>query len=241
MSFLGVTFSGVDETADGERLKEIRSLYFTVEWGLWLDVERQGREVGFPSLDWMRRLAPDLNLSAQLSGKNATDFLRGDDAGLIAHYGELWPLFRRIQINVNPVSMEMVDLPRLTQLVKRQIGKQLVLRVRDRNLEIADALVSQEIPCSALFDQSDFQDPAQKKWPKGIKRFAGCGYAGGLGPDNIYKQLSPLLNAAQSAERWWVEMDRCLRLTDKGRDIFSLASCQRVIREFDAFFLDYTI
>jgi hypothetical protein len=239
MSFLGVTFSGVDETADLERLKEVRSLYFTVEWGLWLAVERQGRDVGFPSLDWMHKLAPELNLSAQLFGKNAADFLQGDDSGLMAHYGQLWPLFRRIQINVTPISMDTVDLTRLIHLVKNHRDKQVIFRVRDRNLEIADALISQEIPCSALFDQP--ADAAQKKWPKGIQRFAGCGYAGGLGPDNIYKQLSPLLNAAQSAERWWVEMDSGLRVVENGRDVFSLASCRRVIREFDAFFLDYTI
>jgi hypothetical protein len=240
VSFLGVTFSGVDETADIERLKEIRSLYFTVEWGLWLAAERQGREVGFPDPSWMRKLTPELNLSAYLWGKHATDFLNGDDSELMANYGDLWPLFRRVQIDAAG-GTETVDLPRLVQLIQRHKDKQMILRVRDRNLEIADALASQGVPCSTLFDQSDVEEAAQKKWPKGIKRFNGCGYAGLLGPDNIYKQLSPILNAAQSAERWWVEVDSGLRTRENGRDVFSLASCKRTIREFDSFFLDYTI
>ena len=240
MSFLGVTFSGVDETADLERLKEIRSHYFTVEWGLGLAVERQNPEAGFPGVDWICQLAPELNLSAQLTGKSSRAFLMGDDTELMAKYGKVWPLFRRIQINSTD-GIDQVDLPRLSQLIAKNPDKQIILRIRDRDLEVADALVAQGISCSTLFDESEVEESAQKKWPKGLKRFAACGYAGGLGPDNIYKQLTPILNAAQSAERWWVEIDSCLRTQDQNRDVFSLVSCKRTIREFDSFFLDYTI
>ena len=240
MSFLGVTFSGLDETADATRLREIRSLYFTVEWGLCLELERQGREPRFPDLEWMHKLPPDLNLAAQLWGRNASDFLRGNDAELLAHYGELWPMFRRVQINVSGDPKE-VDLQGLAKLMEKHGDKQMIFRIRERNFEIPDALISQGVSCSILFDQSDVTDVSQKKWPKGVKRFAGCGYSGGLGPENIYKQLSPLLNAAQTAERWWVGMDSCLRITQHGQEVFSLESCKRVIREFDAYFLDYTI
>jgi hypothetical protein len=240
LSFLGVTFAGLDETADLEKLKEIRSLYFTVEWGVRLAVEHQGREAGFPSIDWICKLAPELNLAAQLWGKSASDFLQGDDAELATCYGVCWPQFRRIQID-SPSRMDAVDLPKLIRLIEKNHEKQIVLRVRDQSLDLADALVVQGISCATLFDQAEAQEPTQKKWPRGVNRFAGCGYAGGLGPDNIYKQLSPILSAAQSAERWWVEIDSSLRTTDEERDVFSLARCKRTIREFDAFFLDYTI
>jgi hypothetical protein len=240
MSFLGVTFAGVDETAEPARLIDVRSLYFTVEWGVRLAVEHQGQEAGFPPVDWIGKLAPDLNLSAQLSGKIAKDFLQGDDARLMDQYGAFWPLFRRIQINCS-TGQDCVDLTRLAQLLEKNSEKQIIFRDRSGNLDVAETLVTRGISCSVLFDQLEAQEPAQKKWPKGIKKFAGCGYAGGLGPDNIYKQLSPILNAAQSAKRWWVEMDSDLRVMENGRDVFSLASCKRVIREFDAFFLDYTI
>jgi hypothetical protein len=240
VSFLGVTFAGLDETADLEKLKEIRSLYFTVEWGIRLAVERQGGDAGLPNIGRIRRLAPELNLSAHLQGKCASNFLQGDDVELMTHYDECWPHFRRIQID-SPSTLAEVDLSGLTRLIEKNVDKQLVFRVRDQNLEVANALVTQGISCSTLFDQSGVQEPAQKKWPKGIERFTGCGYAGGLGPDNIYKQLSPILNAAQSAERWWVEIDSSLRTMEDGRAVFSLANCKRTVREFDAFFLDYTI
>jgi hypothetical protein len=240
VSFLGVTFSGVDETADVERLKEIRSHYFTVEWGLGLAVERQDRDAGFPGVDWICKLASELNLSAQLSGKSAGAFLKGDDTDLMTKYGKVWPLFRRIQLNSTD-GIDRVDLPGLGQLIAKNPDKQFILRVRERNLEVADALVAREISCSTLFDESEVQEAAQKKWPKGLKRFAGCGYAGGLGPDNIYKQLTPILNAAQNAERWWVEIDSGLRAKEHDQDVFSLVSCKRTIREVDSFFLDYTI
>ena len=240
MSFLGVTFSGIDETADIERLKELRSHYFTVEWGLSLAVERQDRVAGFPGVDWIFKLPPELNLSAQLWGKGASDFLQGHDTELVTKYAEVWSRFRRIQIN-STNGIDQVDLVVLGRLIAKNADKQIILRIRDRNLEVADALVAHGISCSTLFDESEVQEPGQKKWPKGLKRFAGCGYAGGLGPENIYKQLTPILNAAQSSERWWVEIDSCLRSKENDRDVFSLASCKRAIREFDSFFLDYTI
>lgn len=240
MSFLGVTFTGVDETADVQRLNEIRSHYFTVEWGLRLAVESQGRTAGIPSVEWMRKLAPELNLSAQLWGTSAAKFLQGDDTELMSHYGSIWPRFRRIQIN-SADGHDRADLTAFTRLIERNLDKQLILRIWDRNLELADALLAQGISCSTLFDESEPQEPAQRKWPKGPKRFAGCGYAGGLGPDNIYKQLSPILNAAQTAARWWVEIDSRLRAKENDQEVFSLACCKRTIREFDSFFLDYTI
>jgi hypothetical protein len=240
VSFLGVTFAGLDETADLERLRDIRSLYFTVEWSIRLTIERQTGEANWPDIDWIRGLAPELNISARLQGKCASDFLQGDDRELMDRYSEHWPLFRRIQID-SPRAIAAVDLTGLARLLEKNSDKQLVLRVRDQALDTADALVTLGISCSTLFDQSQAQEPPQRKWPKGMKRFVGCGYAGGLGPDNIYKQLSPILNAAQSAERWWVEIDSSLRATEDGRDVFSLANCKRTIREFDAFFLDYTI
>jgi hypothetical protein len=238
VSFLGVTFSGVDDTADVERLREIRSHYFTIEWGLRLAAESQGPEAGIPSVEWIGQLAPEFNLSAQLWGKTAVDFLLGKDTELMSRYSRVWPQFHRIQIN-SADGIDRVNLPAFTRLMEKNPDKQLILRIRDRNLELADVLLTQGISCSILFD--DAQEPAQKKWPKGPKRFAGCGYAGGLGADNIYKQLSPILNAAQTAERWWVEIDSGLQAQENGRDVFSLASCKRTIREFDSFFLDYTI
>jgi hypothetical protein len=240
VSFLGVTFTGVDETADVERLKEIRSHYFTVEWGLCLTSKSQDRMAGFPGIEWICKLPPGLNLSAQLWGKSAADFLQGDDTELMTRYGKVWSLFRRIQINSTD-GIDQVDLSGLTQLIAKNADKHIILRIRDRNLEVADALVTHGISCSTLFDESEVQEPAQKKWPKGLKRFTGCGYAGGLGPDNIYKQLTPILNAAQSAECWWVEIDSSLRVKEHDQEVFSLASCKRTIREFDSFFLDYTI
>jgi hypothetical protein len=240
MSFLGVTFSGIDENVDVTRLREIRSHYFTVEWGVWLSTERQGLEPRFPKIDWIRKLDPELAFSAHLWGKDASDFLRGEDAALLDRYGELWPLFRRLQINSDN-GIASVDLPRLMDLIEKHKGKQITFRTRERNLEISDAVVLKGVSCSVLFDQIGPPETGQKKWPKGLKRFSACGYTGGLGPDNIYKQLSSLLSAAQTAEQWWVDMDSCLVPTETGKEVFCLESCRRVIREVDAYFLDYTI
>jgi len=232
MSFQGVTFSGVDESVHPAQLLEIRSHYFPIEWGICLakDQEKQPR---FPGIDWIKGLPPASNLSAHLYGSLADDFLAGNDTDLIARYGEILPLFRRIQISCEAQKIDSKDW---NAIVDRYKDKKLTVEVSPENpnpvleTKLAGAY-------SILFNRG--QSSAQ--WPKAPKGANGCGYAGGLSPGNLSKQLSLLMSAARQAEYWWIDVNSSLRAIKDDRDFFSLEICKKVVREIEGYFLDYVI
>jgi hypothetical protein len=232
MSFQGVTFSGVDESVHPAQLLEIRSHYFPVEWGICLakDQEKQPR---FPGSDWIKGLPPASNLSAHLYDSLAGDFLAGNDTDLIARYGEILPLFRRIQISCEA---QKIDSKSWNAIADRYKDKKLTVEVSP---EKANPVLETKLAgaYSILFNRG--QSNAQ--WPKAPKGANGCGYAGGLSPENLSKQLSLLMSAAHQAEYWWIDMNSSLRAIKDDRDFFSLEICKKVVREIEGYFLDYVI
>ena len=233
MSFQGVTFSGVDESVHPAQLLEIRSHYFAVEWGIRL-AEDQEKRPRFPGISWIKGLPPALNLSAHLSGRLARDFLAGNDTDLIARYGEILPLFRRIQISCEA---DNIDSKAWRSIADRYKDKRLTIEVSAENPNPPLLEMKLPGPFSILFHRG--QGSAQ--WPKAPKGANGCGYAGGLSPENLSKQLSLLMSAARQAEYWWVELSASLRTTDNGQDLFICEICKKVVREIEGYFLDYVI
>jgi hypothetical protein len=231
MSFQGVTFSGVDESVHPGQLLEIRSHYFPVEWGICLAMDRE-KQPRFPGIDWIKGLLPASNLSAHLYGSLAQDFLGGDDTDLITRYGEILPLFRRIQISCEA---EKIDSKGWSAIAERYKDKKLTIEVSADNPSLA--LLETRLEASILFNRG--QSNAQ--WPKAPKGANGCGYAGGLSPENLFKQLSLLMSAARQAEYWWIDVNSSLRMIKDDRDFFSVEICKRVVREIEGYFLDYVI
>jgi hypothetical protein len=233
MSFQGVTFSGVDESVHPAQLLEIRSHYFAVEWGIRLAEDQEKRPL-FPGISWIKGLPPASNLSAHLSGRLARDFLAGNDADLIARYGEILPLFRRIQISCEAAK---IDSKGWSAIADRYKDKKLTIEVSAENPNPPLLEMKLAGPFSVLFNRG--QGSAQ--WPKAPKGANGCGYAGGLSPENLSKQLSLLMSAARQAEYWWVDVNSSLRMIKDGRDFFSVEISKKVVREIEGYFLDYVI
>jgi hypothetical protein len=233
MSFQGVTFSGVDESVHPAQLLEIRSHYFPVEWGIRLakDQEKQPR---YPGIDWIRGLPPASNLSAHLYGSLAQDFLAGNDADLIARYGRILPLFRRIQISCEA---DKIDSKGWGAIADRYKDKSLTIEVCVENPNPAVLGMKLARPFSLIFNRGE----SGAQWPKAAKGANGCGYAGGLSPENLSKQLSLLMSAGRQAEYWWIELSTSLRTTESGQDLFSCEICKKVVREIEGYFLDYVI
>ena len=233
MSFQGVTFSGVDESVHPAQLLEIRSHYFPVEWGIWLtkDQEKQPR---FPGIGWIKGLPPASNLSAHLYGSLARDFVAGNDTDLIARYGEILPLFRRIQISSEA---EKIDSKVWNAIAERYKDKKLTVEVSVENPNPTVLEMKPAGPFSLLFNRRE----SGAQWPKAPKGAHGCGYTGGLSPENLSKQLSLLMWAARQAEYWWIDVNSSLRMIKDNRDFFSVEICKKVVREIEGYFLDYVI
>jgi hypothetical protein len=237
MSFYGVTFSGVDESVHPAQLLEVRSHYFPVEWGINFTREHQKTRPPFPGIDWIKGFHPAANLSAHLQGKFARDFLEGEDGDFVRQYGDVLPLFRRIQVRCD-VGADQIDWKRLTQIANNYPDKKLTVQISAENSEMIDSVAQLGVPISILFDRGS-SDEAH--WPKAQKGLKGCGYAGNLRPDNLSKQLSLLMAAARHAEYWWIDLGASVRTIENGKDLFNCDLCKKVIREVEGYFLDYVI
>jgi phosphoribosylanthranilate isomerase len=66
---------------------------------------------------------------------------------------------------------------------------------------------------SPLFDTSGGAGVLPNRWP-GAWPGRYCGYAGGLGPDNVVEQLTRIRIAANEGERFWIDMERRVRSDD---------------------------
>jgi hypothetical protein len=233
MSFIGITFSGADDTVQPESLADLRGRSFRVEWGILASLDLQGKKARYPSIDWIRRLPTNLNLAMHLCGGLSRSFLKGDDSALLASYGDVWPSFARVQINFSG-GIKAADTQKLSALITKNPDKSFIIQVHGRNLEIAEALIDSGVGCAVLFDGSGGRGIQPTQWPIGRSEFSACGYAGGLGPNNIREQaLLIRLSALGTARNWWMDMESSLRENRDGQDLFSLDACVKVIGELN--------
>ena len=85
-----------------------------------------------------------------------------------------------------------------------------------------------------LFDSSGGRGVVEKSWPKIPHHEYGpiwCGYAGGLGPDNIKEELQKIEEAVGEAEIW-IDMETKLR---NKKDQFDLNLCEQVLQEAEPY------
>jgi hypothetical protein len=102
-------------------------------------------------------------------------------------------------------------------LIANYPDKNFIIQVHGRDLEVAESLISSGTVCSVLFYGSGGRGIQPIVSPMGRSEFAGCGHAGGLGPDNVREQTRIIcLSAVGPARRWWLDMESSLRLNRGG-------------------------
>ena len=77
---------------------------------------------------------------------------------------------------------------------------------------------------AVLFDGSAGEGIAPGEWPKPLAGHA-CGYAGGLNPDNMQKNLDAISRATPDTYSTWVDQETGARTDNK----FDLTKVERVL------------
>lgn len=208
-----VTFTGADDSIDPAELVKISEKYPFVEWGI-LFGRAQGRS-RFPSEKWLlelRKVRPlTMQLSAHLCGQWVQDLVFGADFSWADRYSNLVPIFQRAQVNfhgryhqTNFVFVNLLSLwnERIKFILQCDgVNDSTVLRLAQAGW------------CVPLFDTSGGAGIIPKKGrPKAWKGIY-CGYAGGLGPENVAEQIFKIEEAA-GKERFWIDMERLIRSED---------------------------
>ncbi len=228
-----VTITGADDSIGPADLLLLSKEFPFVEWGI-LFGSQPGARPRFPSDEWTAQLArlakkENLQLSAHLCGRWVRDW--------VLHANPSWrarehsDAFQRIQLNFHG------------QYHKAAMGFIATLRrSKDANQEfifqhdgVNDGLISTftsgaSIRAFVLHDVSGGAGVLPESWPAPIGAY--CGYAGGLGPDNLKEQIELIL-AITGDTRIWIDMETRVRSEDDAR--FELDKVRKCLVIAEAF------
>lgn len=230
------TLTGVDAQTDLLRIAELGKLFPFSEWGVLFNPAFTGKDARYTDLDsvwstgkFLQKLG--VNCAVHLCGKSVRQFVDGDM--LIR---TLTQPFGRVQLNLLAKRFSVEDLQALAERVQRENpGQRLILQMNRANADLCHQLAGLE-PFEFLFDSSGGRGVSPTEWPSLAQPSnaalggSPCGFAGGLGPDNIAEQFK-LIRAAASGQPFWVDMEGRIR---SDGNAFDLDKAEAVLRHIDA-------
>lgn len=236
-----VTMTGADDSVMPERIFETSDKFPFVEWAILVSRTSAGTP-RFPSLRWIDKVAelnneriiggkPSINLSCHLCGKYVRELLIGNGEFITEELDDVWNIFSRVQINTHAEPHD-IDAFYLTSLLNMHNDKEFIFQYDGVNGETL--LNLQFIPpthYSTLFDLSHGAGLLPESWPAllpGIK----CGYAGGIGPDNIEQQIIKINEIVGDVDTW-VDMETKVRSANNQQfDIMKVEQCLRIAEPY---------
>lgn len=224
-----ITFTGADDYTNAAEMLALSQIFPQVEWGILLSPGRASAKKGtsrFPSHQWLHETGlmshhTNANFAGHLCGQYVRDLL----AGNIKEIGERrddFAIFSRYQINFHgdPIGGSN-NLELITLLLQRTFS--LIFQMDGTNESVFHYLRSRGIQLFPLFDQSHGEGTLPTTWPDLVDGL--CGFAGGLGPDNLEEELKKLEDHVGDREIW-CDMETRIR---NDQDQFDLDLVKRCI------------
>lgn len=241
-----VTLTGADDTVyDPNEMFDLRQEFPFVEWGILIGSHPGSSR--FPSADWITWLAevkrvnaPTMRLSLHICGEPLRQVVAGNPQRLL----ELPELsyFERCQLNFHGEKQSPEADERIRNSFEQLRGKwnpEIIFRNDGENDDIWVPCQRAGFACSWLFDKSHGAGVSPGEWPSPLLALP-CGYAGGLGPDNVVAELQAITAKAcvprtNLAVNFWIDMETKL-FTD---GVFDLTSCRSVLTQVGPFVEGY--
>jgi hypothetical protein len=226
-----VTITGADDSIAPAHLPALTRKYPFVEWGILFSGSRQGTP-RYPSATWLGALAEhafnvEMDLSAHLCGRWVRDLVLKGEFSFKDEYNSLWPIFQRLQLNFHGQFHKACLGFRQQLALCRE--KEFVLQhdgVNDETILTLGAM----LPVVPLFDRSGGAGVIPKDWPKPIWKY--CGYAGGLGPENIVDEIRRIGEVVGDS-RIWIDMETRVRSSDDAQfDLEKVERCLQLAAQF---------
>jgi hypothetical protein len=240
-----VTLTGADNTTSPEKLVELSLKYPFVEWAILFSKSKAGH-VRYPTEAWVDEMISitadqtDMNFSAHLCGKWVEDVIAGQLTFLQKKEYNL--RFNRLQLNMGKERLQSAIKNKTFIDTVMGADKQVILGGNYNHITVSGAFFD-HTGLYPLFDASGGRGVEAKEWPKPLtytdydpsdsskdtQKTLFCGYAGGLGPDNVVAELDRIKAVAGDATIW-IDMESRLRTVEGGKDIFDLEKCERVLQ-----------
>lgn len=225
-----VTITGADESINPQQLKDISKEYPFVEWGILYSKKHNNKGAPrYPQQKWINNLhkinKESMCLSLHLCGSIVRD--------LATHAKwKISPLtkltgFNRVQLNFSNKRLDFHEdfidvLPYRKRFIFQMNG------INDNIIYKALYLGRDVVP---LFDNSCGTGILPSEWPKPIAGIHN-GYAGGLGPKNLKKQLDKIANVVKRG-RIWIDMETNVRSNNGQQfDLNKVTKCLDIAEKY---------
>ncbi|MBI3592923.1 MAG: hypothetical protein HY099_05530 [Nitrospirae bacterium] len=229
MKIKTVTITGADNDVDPADLVELSKAFPFVEWGILLSKSREGTKK-YPDKVWLKQLVnagKSLRLSGHLCGTYVKEILKGKDT---FPYREVFKRLNRVQLNFKGLTgLDAQPRPGFFELL-HQWDKEVIFQMTEENGHLFHMADVRGIKVSLLFDASGGEGRALALWPSPQKGVF-CGYAGGLGPDNLRLQLQKIAEVAGNDEIW-IDAESGLRSGDDAFDLKKVRAFLKIAKEW---------
>ena len=226
---MGCTVTGVDATTDLQRVAALSIRFPFSEWAFLWSPSRCGREHRYPSMEYLSRalsaLSSGVRVALHLCGEAVDDF--------VGHHGDTGPLVRavatrggRIQLNVGLNRKSDFYLENLDLAIGAFPGE-VILQHNALNETALDWIIAPNL--AYLFDVSGGRGVTPDVWPARVPGIS-CGYAGGLGPSSLDRELPRI--AAAGGPPAWVDMETGVRDADDNFDLDLVARAMEIVDQF---------
>lgn len=231
-----VTLTGADDTVDPADLLDISREFPFVEWGILIgSIDGTSR---FPSWGFIEKLIAlsygtmiRPNLSLHICGRWLRGIMNGQETLLRSHPEVL--RFQRCQLNFHAEDVGDAGENILLAFERMRPWDPQVIFQFDRVNERLILPTSRKFSVAALFDESHGAGIVPDSWRQSYVDFP-CGYAGGLGPDNVAQEL-PRIQKASMDLPFWIDMETKLFSTVEGRTVFDLNKCVSVLESVNSY------
>jgi hypothetical protein len=210
MPLSNCSLTGIDEATPLVELAVVSDMYPYAEWGFLYSPARQGTPGRYPSVARIQRafreLPPYVRVALHVCGSGTGQLLDGEPAicGLVE---QVRARGGRVQLNFD-LAEGNVDLGRLRQFMLARPDLGFITQQNENNKPVIQALAG-VANHAILFDSSSGRGISPQAWQSATESVL-CGYAGGLGPENLGRQLPRIYDAAGKAE-FWIAMEARLR------------------------------
>ena len=214
------SITGADDAVDPVDLTAIADDYPFAEWAiLWLP--EQAGTPRCPSRAWIENFSStyeSLHTAIHLCGQGLLDFIAATPEILRLMHG-----FKRIQLNLEFGAMDGFYEPAaLLARIKENPQFEFIIQYVDAKSWLLPKL--KDIPNhSLLFDASAGRGISPDSWPAPDPGHF-CGYAGGINPENVGKNLEMIARVARG-QVTWIDMESGVRTND----LFDVAKVRRVL------------
>lgn len=225
-----VTITGADDGVEPMKMLELSERFPFVEWGILFSPDRF-ETPRYPSRRWLDGLADvakdgALALSAHLCGRFSRNAL-GANWDWQRAVGDIAWLFGRVQINCGHNPEPSIG-PMLREWPTTQ---RVIIQCSTKNEHWVEGAAEDGGRFDVLFDSSGGRGEMPGRWPHAFERVL-CGYAGGLGPENVVESL-PCFDEAANGRSFWIDMESRVRTHD-GRhlDLSKVSAVLKSVKPF---------